>query len=125
MTYRYEFDEMGGYDCMYGAFRISGPDGVVVEVDLQHHGQESCDYKDEASKAKAEVFAKRITDALNGSGEAEGVSVPRELLAQLVAWIQPDPDGLGVIIRDCDGVDLRKRVDEIQGYLSSRSEGKT
>jgi hypothetical protein len=77
MTYRYEFDEMGGYDCMYGAFRISGPDGVVVEVDLQHHGQESCDYKDEASKAKAEVFAKRITDALNGSGEAEGEDAKR------------------------------------------------
>jgi hypothetical protein len=70
MTYRYEFDETGGYDCMYGAFRVSGPDGVVVDVDLQHYGQQSCDYKDEASKAKAEVIAKRITDALNGSGEA-------------------------------------------------------
>ena len=72
MTYKYEFDETGGYDCMYGAFRISGPDGVVVVVDLQHYGQESCDWRDELSKAKAEVLAKRITDSLNNHSEADG-----------------------------------------------------
>lgn len=66
MTYKMEFDETGGYDCMYGGFRIMDANGhTMVVVDLQHFGQEPCDWQDTASKAKAEAVAIKILAAFN------------------------------------------------------------
>jgi hypothetical protein len=65
-SYSYQWDEMDGYDCMTGAFKISGPNGFVVYVDQRDYGQKPCDYEDQASKVKAEAATKLITDTLNG-----------------------------------------------------------
>lgn len=65
-SYRYQYDECSGYDCMTGGFRITGPNGFVVVVDQRDYGQEPCDYQDQPSRGKAEAATKLITDALNG-----------------------------------------------------------
>ena len=67
MTYTYEYDETGGYDCMTGAFIVEHPDGSrVVAVDLGDFGQGHCEWPpQEAHKAAAEEIAKLITEALN------------------------------------------------------------
>ena len=75
MTYRFEFDETGGYDCMYGAFRIYGPDNAVLfDIDLQHYGQKSCDWQDAAAIEKARIVAQKVIDALTALDAAGGRS---------------------------------------------------
>ena len=72
MKYRYEFDETGGYDCMYGAFIVYGGDSEVplFEIDCRHYGQRSCDWEDVESIAKAKTVADMVFNALNGSAAA-------------------------------------------------------
>lgn len=58
-------------------------------------------------------------DTLSLRPEEEGsLSIRRELLASAVAWFVPDPNGRGVIIKGCDGVELRKWAEEIMLVLS-------
>lgn len=74
--YRYEFDDTGGYDCMYGAFFVKDSAGkTVFEVDLRHYDQRPCDWDDPIAKAKAEEVARRVVDALN----ATLTSIPSEI----------------------------------------------
>jgi hypothetical protein len=84
-SYSYQWDEMDGYDCMTGAFKISGPNGFVVYVDQRDYGQKPCDYEDQASKAKAEAATKLIVDALNGLLGPNSVSVPLAVVRQVEA----------------------------------------
>lgn len=37
-----EFDETGGYDCMFGAYHVKYCGVLVFSVDLQDWGQEPC-----------------------------------------------------------------------------------
>lgn len=48
-----EFDETGGYDCMYGAWIIKDSAGeTVAVVDQQHYGQKSCDWAFRSKEAE-------------------------------------------------------------------------
>lgn len=74
MKYRYEFDETGGYDCMYGAFLIYGGDVQIFEIDCRHYGQQACHWDDAKSIAKARIVADMVVNALNGGDAALGES---------------------------------------------------
>ena len=69
MKYVFEFDETGGYDCMYGAFivKVEGSEATLFEIDCRHYGQRSCDYKDAESIAVARSVAQKVVDALNAA----------------------------------------------------------
>jgi hypothetical protein len=62
-----EFNETGGYDCMFGAWIISRVnDGqIIAVVDLQEWGQERCKY--EFRSQEAEDVANEICNAHNGA----------------------------------------------------------
>lgn len=47
-----EFNESGGYDCMFGAWVIKRDGEILVEVDQQNFGQHSCDYSYRSSEAE-------------------------------------------------------------------------
>jgi hypothetical protein len=68
-SYRYDFDENAGYDCMYGGFTIyDAADHRILTVDLADHGQKACEHPiPEDAKARAEKLTKFIVDALNAS----------------------------------------------------------
>ena len=57
-----EFDEMGGYDCITGAWIIFYNQQPIVTIDQSNFGQTSCDF-DFRSK-KAEIIAYYIFNAL-------------------------------------------------------------
>jgi hypothetical protein len=71
-SYRYTFDDCGGYDCMYGAYTVYGPgDAVLFDIDLRHYGQKPCDFPIPPDvMAEGEAVAKRVVDLLNGSSHA-------------------------------------------------------
>jgi hypothetical protein len=89
--YHYQFDENGGYDCMYGAFDIISPSGErVAEVDLRHHGQKPCQHPiPVAAIESASRLAGIIVDALNAT------------LSSTAASISPD---LRDVLREYDGI---------------------
>ena len=65
-----EFYEMGGYDCMTGAWTIYDENRKVIAViDLGSYGQKHCDY--DFRSEEAEKNAKLIVEAVNSrlSGE--------------------------------------------------------
>jgi hypothetical protein len=82
-SYTVEFDENGGYDCMYGGFDIKDASGKrVVTVDLGDFGQKPCGNISAEVKNAAAVVAYKIADALSGvRPENDAVKWMREVLA--------------------------------------------
>lgn len=68
MAYAYQYDENGGYDCMYSAYIVTDSNGrVVFEVDFRHHGQKACEWPPSAeSFESAESLTRGVVAALNG-----------------------------------------------------------
>lgn len=59
----WEYDEQGGYDCMYSGYHILDRDGTrVFTIDGKDFGQESCQY---GPVPKAEQVAAWICDSAN------------------------------------------------------------
>lgn len=80
MTYFYEYDENGGYDCMYAAFIVRDTRAEswqrVVTVDFGNYGQKACDLVSPETRAAAEEVAKKIVVALNAPApEARATSL--------------------------------------------------
>ena len=53
------FSEMGGYDCMTDAIRITGNGRYLADLDLADYGQEHCSsgFKSEEAEANARLIA--------------------------------------------------------------------
>lgn len=89
--YRYEFDDTGGYDCMYGAFRVLDPKGKpVLDVDLRHFGQAPCEHPiPKHFIDAAEAVAKTVVDAFNSAKcqYAEDVGMPEHRCAVKCQYI--------------------------------------
>ena len=58
----YEYEKMGGYDCMTGAFVIKHNGEEIATIDQHDFGQESCIY---VKLVEAEGWARFIVDACN------------------------------------------------------------
>jgi hypothetical protein len=67
-TWTYDFEEMGGYDCMTDAFLIKLNGCTRAKMDLRLYGQETSwepREDDHNPKKEAEEYARLIVDALN------------------------------------------------------------
>ena len=90
----FEFGEMGGYDCMTDAFKVTAGQRLIAELDLSGYGQSTRQREGTGDKAEAEANARLIAAApdlleeLKNIANANPKEWEPEVRDQFQAWAQ-------------------------------------